>query len=134
MFTARSFIWLILQTFSESRIHPLMNGDALFLTPLNEIRVTGRPRSNQSTMLVVNQIVPETGRQPFFYRSPFLTKTCVNPKDVVSWIKAKVDVSEIQEEELHGDTHQPLVQAQCIAEQHAAKTLFFALRLARGDA
>jgi hypothetical protein len=110
-----------------------MNGNALVLTPLNEVRVTGRPRSNQSTMLVVNQIVPETGRQPFFYRSPFLTKTGVNPKDVVSWIKAKVDMSEIQKEELQGDTHQPPVQAQCIAKQHMAQTLFFGLGLACGD-
>ena len=110
-----------------------MNGNALVLTPLNEVSVTGRPRSNQSTVLVVNQIVPETGRQPFFYRSPFLTKTGVNPNDVVSWIKAKVDVSEIQKEELQGDTHQPPVQAQCIAKQHMAQTLFFALRLACGD-
>ena len=77
-----------------------MNGNALVLTLLNEVSVTGRKRPNQSTLLVVNQSVPETGRQPFFYRSPFLTKTGVNPKDVVSWIKAKVYVTEIQKEEL----------------------------------
>ncbi len=110
-----------------------MNSDALVLTPLNEVRVTGRKRSNQATLLVVNQTVPEAGRQPFLYRSPFLTKTGVNPKDVVSWIKAKVDMSEIQKQELQGDTHQPPVQAQCIAKQHMAQTLFFALRLACVD-
>ena len=82
-----------------------MNGDALVLTLPNQVRVTGRKRSNQSTVLVVNQSVPEAGRQPFFYRSPFLTKTGVNTKDVVSWIKAKVDMSEIQKEELQGRAH-----------------------------
>ena len=93
-----------------------MNGDALVFTPLNEVSVTGRPRSNQSTLLVVNQIVPETGRQPFFDGCYLFAQTGVNPKDVVSWIKAKVYVSEIQKEELQGDTHQPSVQAQCIAK------------------
>ena len=100
-----------------------MNGDALVLTLLNEVRVTGRPRSNQSTLLVVNQSVPEAGREPFFLWSPLLTQTGVNPKDVVSWIKTKVDVSEIEKEELQGDTHQPPVQGQCIAKQHMAQTL-----------
>jgi hypothetical protein len=52
-------------------------------------------------MLVVNQIVPETGRQPFFDGCYLFAQTGVNPNDVVSWIKAKVDVSEIQKEELH---------------------------------
>ena len=110
-----------------------MNGDALVLTPPNEVRVTGRKRSHQPALLVVNQIVPETSRQPFLYRNPLLTKTGVNPNDVVSWIKAKVDMSEIQKEELQGNMHQPPVQAQCIAKQHVAQTLFFALRLACGD-
>ena len=56
-----------------------------------------------------------------------------SPKDVVSWVKAKVDMSEIQKEKLQGDTHQPLVQAQGIAKQHTAQTLFFGLGLAGGD-
>ncbi len=133
MFATRSFICLVLGAVSKCGIHPLINGDALVLTLPNEVRVTECKRSNQSTMLVVNQIVPETGRQPFFYRSPFLTKTGVNPKDVVSWIKAKVDVSKIQKDKLQGDTHQPPVQAQCIAKQHMAKTLFFGLGFACWD-
>jgi hypothetical protein len=72
----------------KGRIHPLMNGDALVLTLLYEVRVT-----DQSTLLVVNQIVPETGRQPLFYVCHLCAQTGVNPNEVVSRIKAKVDVS-----------------------------------------
>ncbi len=72
-----------------------MNGDALVLTLLNEVRV-----SDQSTLLVVNQVVPETGRQPLFNVCHLFAQTGVNAKDVVSRIKAEVDVSEIQKEEL----------------------------------
>ena len=133
MSTPGSFIQLALGATSKCSINPLMNGYALVLTLPNEVRVTGRKRSNQSTLLVVNQTVPEAGRQPFFFRSPLLTETSVNPKDVVLWIKAQVDVSEIQQEELQGDTHQPPVQAQCVAKEHLAETLSFALRLSCGD-
>jgi len=105
-----------------------MDGDALVLTLLNKVRV-----SDQSSLLVVNQVVPETRCQPSFDVCHLFAQTGVNSKDVISWIKAEIDVSEIQEEELHGDTHQPPVQAQCIAKQHMAQPLFFGLGLACGD-
>ena len=112
----------------EQFFDPLLNSDALVFALLNEALVTG-----QSTLLVVNQIVPETSCQPLFCGSHLFAQTGVHPKDVVSWIKAKVAVSEIQKEELQGNTHQPPVQAQCIAKQHMAQTFFFGLGLARGD-
>ena len=37
-----------------------MDGDALVLTLLNKVRVT-----DQSSLLVVNQVVPETDRKPY---------------------------------------------------------------------
>ena len=95
MFTLRNFICLILGTISKDGIHPLMKGDALVLTLLHEVLVT-----DQSTLLVVNQIVPETGRQPLLDGCYLFAQTGVDPKDIVSWIKAKVDVSEIQKEKL----------------------------------
>jgi hypothetical protein len=95
VFAARSFIWTILRIVSQNRVHPLMDGDALVLALVNEVRV-----SDQSTHLVVHQIVPETGRQPSFDVCDLFAQTGVNAKDVVSRVKAKVDVSEIQEEEL----------------------------------
>ena len=128
MSIVRSFIRLVLGAVSKCSIHPLINGDTLVLTLPNEVRVM-----DQSTLLVVNQIVPETGRQPLFDVCHLFAQTGVNPKDVVSWIKAKVAVSEIQKEELQGDTHQPPVEAQCIAKQHVAQTLFFGLGLTCGD-
>ena len=133
MFAPKSLVRLASGAISKCSIDPLMNGDALVFTLLDEVRVTGRKRSNQSTHLVVNQTVPETGRQPFFGVCHFFAQAGVNSKDVVSWIKAKVDVAEIQKEELQGDTHQPPVQAQCIAKQHMAETLFFGLGLACVD-
>jgi hypothetical protein len=72
-----------------------MDGDAPVLTSLYEVGVSG-----QSALLVVNQIVPETGRQPSLDVCHLFAQTGVNPKDVVSRIKAKVDVTEIQKEEL----------------------------------
>lgn len=86
-----------------------------------------------SSLLVVNHVVPETRCQPSFDVRHLFTQTGVNSKDVVSWIKAQIDVSEIQEEELHGAAHQPPVQAKCIAEQHLVQPLFFGLGLAGGD-
>ena len=125
MFIVRSFIRLILQVIFKDRIHPLTRADTHLLGAFEQLLVVneacrvvshGIEACGVASHVTVSKVIPQTGGQPFFHRCPFLTKIRIYPKYFVFNFKAKVDVSEIQKEELQGDTHQPPVQAPCIAK------------------